>query len=181
MLSSIIAAIQLACAIILSGILLIAALHKIRDRAAFKQVLSGYQLLPTAWHGVAVWLLILLEFLAGCLLLSPNWLVTGALLAVALMVLYAAVISITLLRGLKLQDCGCSGAAQTQQVSAGLLLRNLILICLGLMVVLGEPKYQAATLMNAAPFSVFMLITYLNSGLIMINKSKLENLRAYRG
>lgn len=108
-----------------------AGLHKLRDRAGFAQVLQHYGLLPGALVKPMTLLLGPLELLCAAGLLSA-WRVPAALLAAALLLLYAGVMALSLLQGRRIADCGCHLGRQSQAVSAPLVWRNLLLTLLAL-------------------------------------------------
>jgi hypothetical protein len=114
----------------------LAALHKLRSPARFKQVLGSYAILPAAGLAPASIIIPLFELCLAVCLLVPRLQPTGALLASALLCLYAGVIAVTLLRGRVLRDCGCSFGATAQAPSAALALRNLLLALIPLQVLL---------------------------------------------
>jgi uncharacterized membrane protein YphA (DoxX/SURF4 family) len=109
-----------------------AALHKWRDRAGFAQVLRNYGLLPRGLEKPLTLLLAVLELAAATALLLPAWRTPAALLAAALLLLYAGVMALSLLQGRRIADCGCHLGRQSQAVSAPLVWRNLLLVLLAL-------------------------------------------------
>jgi len=107
----------------LGWLFLAAAAHKLRDMADFRSVLATYRILPERLVAVAAWLVVVVEVAIG---LGMLWQFTPAfVVAAALLLIYAAVMAINLLRGRRFIDCGCGGA--TQPLSIGLVLRNLVL------------------------------------------------------
>lgn len=114
----------------LGGALLFAtaALHKLRSREAFTATLRDYRLLPGALVPAAALALVFTEFfVAGGLLASALrgvvlWPVVGA---IALLLLYAAAISINLVRGRRELDCGCS--FNRKAIGGGMVARNGVL------------------------------------------------------
>lgn len=109
-----------------------AALHKWRDRAAFTQVLRNYGLLPARLEKPLTLLLVVLELSAAVALLLPAWRAPAALVAAALLLLYAVVMALSLLQGRRIADCGCHVGEQRQAVSTPLVWRNLLLALLAL-------------------------------------------------
>ena len=105
-----------------------AALHKLRDRVTFRETVRDYRLLPDALAATGALLIVVTEISAVCLMLVPPTRSVGALLAGALLVLYAGAIAINLARGRTEIDCGCSWGAGGQGISAWLLLRNAVLL-----------------------------------------------------
>jgi len=107
----------------LGWLFLAAAAHKLRDMADFRSVLATYRILPERLVAVAAWLVVVVEVAIG---LGMLWQFTPAfVVAAALLLIYAAVMAINLLRGRRFIDCGCGGV--TQPLSIGLVLRNLVL------------------------------------------------------
>lgn len=109
-----------------------AAWHKWRDPAGFEAALRAYRVLPTRWLPLGR-VLPGLEALAGALLVG-GWVVDGlrapgALIAASLLALYAAAMSINLVRG-RVLDCGCGGAPQP--LSWGLVVRNGVLAAMAI-------------------------------------------------
>jgi hypothetical protein len=109
-----------------------AALHKLRDRAGFTRVLQNYGLLPGGLEMPLTLLLAALELATATALLLPEWRSPAALVAAALLLLYAGVMALSLLQGRRIADCGCHVSMQPQAVSALQVWRNLLLVLLAL-------------------------------------------------
>lgn len=122
----------IASAVIVAVILASAATHKVRAPARFTQQLDDYQLLPQALLKLVARGLPLLEIGVAFALLVPASRPSAALLAAALLALYAAAIGINLWRGRADIDCGCSGPDQAQPLRPVLLARNAVLVALAL-------------------------------------------------
>ncbi|MFK8331833.1 MauE/DoxX family redox-associated membrane protein [Pseudomonas sp. BJa5] len=122
----------IASAITVAVILASAATHKVRAPARFARQLEDYQLLPKALLTLVARSLPLLEIGVAFALLVPASRPTAALLAAALLALYAAAIGINLWRGRADIDCGCSGPDQAQPLRPVLLARNTVLVALAL-------------------------------------------------
>ncbi len=115
------------CRIGLAVILAQSAWHALRDVPAHAAALAGYRLLPPALVPAAAWVLPLLTVAAALLLIVPEDSAAGAALGAALMLLFTGAIWINLRRGRLHIDCGCGGA-QGQHISAGLVVRNVVLL-----------------------------------------------------
>jgi hypothetical protein len=119
-------------AVVLRGalalLLVVAALHKLRDRGAFGATLDAYALLPAALTATVARLVPALELAAAALLVAPRTAAAGGVLATALLAVYAAAMGINLLRGRRDLDCGCMGPGARSPVGLGLILRNLVLM-----------------------------------------------------
>ncbi len=103
------------------------AAHKLRDGAAFRTALSGYDLVPAPWLGAAATLLLGAEIGVAAGLWLPASARGAALAGAALLALYAAAITVNLRRGRRDIDCGCAGPARRQPISGALVVRNLVL------------------------------------------------------
>lgn len=115
----------------LSVVFLYGAWQKLREREEFAEILENYRLLPAATVNWMVWLLPLIEAIAGSLLLFQATRLPGTLLAFALLLLVTSAMAINLVRGYSEIECGCggfSGGVSGQTITWGLVLRNLALI-----------------------------------------------------
>jgi len=97
------------CRLFLGGTLLASALGKSLDVRGFVDVLVTYQAIPAPLLWPIAFLITGLEWLIGVWLLSGWRLATGALAALLLNVGYTAWMTLALIRGLDLANCGCYG------------------------------------------------------------------------
>ncbi|MCW5596289.1 MAG: hypothetical protein KIT42_10510 [Rhodocyclaceae bacterium] len=118
------------CAAVLAIIFIGGAWHKLRDREAFAMAVEQYRLVPESWAGALAWALPLWELAAGGLLLLTATREVGALLALALLLVVTAAVTVNLLRGRSHIDCGCGGPEGGQHLSWALVARNLLLAVL---------------------------------------------------
>jgi hypothetical protein len=122
--------------ILLAFIFLRAAWHKAADTRRFIAQLGAYRLLPEACLPLIAGVFILLEVYLAATLPLPGWR-SSALLAAALLALYALAMGINLARGRHDLDCGCGGpASDAQAISWGLVARNGFLALLALVAAL---------------------------------------------
>ena len=96
--------------LLLGGVLLASGIGKLLDEAGFVEVLRTYQLgLPD----VVLWPLALavtaVETVAGSLILVGRRLRLAAWVALVINLVYFVVLTVSLLRGLELDNCGCFG------------------------------------------------------------------------
>lgn len=110
-----------------SIVLLVGAWHKLKDPVVFAGAVENYRLLPESLVPVVARLLPALELTAGGLLLFPETLALGGLLALLLLFVVSAAVGINLLRGHTRIDCGCGGLSG-QPLSWGLVVRNAALM-----------------------------------------------------
>jgi hypothetical protein len=120
----------------LALLFVIAATHKLRDPASFAAVLTDYALLPAAVIGLAARVVPAAELAAALALAVPGSVGAGALLAAALLALYALAMGVNLLRGRRDLDCGCMGPGARRSLSGGLLVRNALFIVAALLCLL---------------------------------------------
>ena len=119
-------------AVVLRGALallfVVAALHKLRDRDAFRATLDAYALLPSALTAPLARAVPLVELVAALLLVAPRAAAVGASIAVLLLSVYALAMGVNLLRGRRDLDCGCMGPGARSPIGPELLVRNLFLV-----------------------------------------------------
>jgi hypothetical protein len=118
----------------LAALLATAAVHKLRDRAAFRTVVADYALAPAALSGVLAAAVAASEVATVVLLLAAP--AAGGVAAAVLFGVYAAAIGANLARGRRAIDCGCGGPAHRQTLSGWLVARNAGLVAAALLVAL---------------------------------------------
>lgn len=116
-------------AAVVSAILLIGSIEKLRDPGAFEDAVRNYQLLGDKSGRLFARVLPLVEILAGALMLALATRPAGAMLALLLWLSFSLAIGINLRRGRDRIDCGCGGGAHTP-LGPGLLWRNAALMLL---------------------------------------------------
>jgi hypothetical protein len=105
------------------------ALHALRDLATHTAIVKQYRLVPDALASFVAFLIPVTMLIAAVALLLPATASGAAGIGAALMVIFAAAIAVNLARGRDQIDCGCGGAPG-QRLSAGLVVRNVILAML---------------------------------------------------
>ena len=111
--------------------------HKLRDLRAFEQALVGYALLPRAAVATLARVLPGLELLVGLGCLAPPTARFALLAGAMLLTLYTSAVVLNLARGRRRVDCGCGGPGGPQELSEGLVVRNLAVV--GLLLVAALP------------------------------------------
>ncbi len=122
----------LAFRLVLGGVFVWAAVHKISDPGLFARDVANFQLLPTPLVYPLSLFLPWLELLAGVsLILGPA--ARGAAAAVAgMLVMFLVAVSLTLVRGIDVQ-CGCfSSSEEARHIGAPLLLQDAGLLLLSI-------------------------------------------------
>jgi uncharacterized membrane protein YphA (DoxX/SURF4 family) len=114
-----------ACVIAL--VFLHAGISKLLARDEFRGVLANYRILPEALLAPFAVLLPIAELAAGAGVLSALTRSHAAVLACALLLIYALAMGINLARGRRDIDCGCFRSALKQTISGWLIWRNLVL------------------------------------------------------
>lgn len=122
----------LATSIGLASLFFAAALHKLQQPAEFRAALEGYGVLPPAMVGPALRLIPLAEAALALGLLLPQTRSLAALWGAALLLAYAAAMTLVVAQGRRTQDCGCGMGGVSQPVSAALVARNVVLVLLAL-------------------------------------------------
>lgn len=95
---------------LLAAVLLATGLGKALDLHGFAQVLTTYRAFPQGLEGLIAASITLLELGLAAALLVPAWRRPAAGAALLLFLGNAALLSVTLLRGIDLANCGCFGA-----------------------------------------------------------------------
>jgi hypothetical protein len=116
------------CRLGVGAVLVASALGKSLDLPGFMEVLTTYRAFP-GWSLRSIALSIAsLEWILGIWLLSGWRLRTGARLALVLNATYAGWMTISLLRGLELENCGCYGRFFPQPLRWYSPLEDLVLV-----------------------------------------------------
>jgi Methylamine utilisation protein MauE len=104
-----------------------AAAHKWRALAQFSEVLAAFRILPEALARRGAWLIPCVEL---CIALCLSWERTrrpAALVAAAVLTVYALALGLNLRRGRLDLDCGCGMARDRRAIGAWMMWRNLLL------------------------------------------------------
>jgi hypothetical protein len=118
--------------LLLSYLFVVGAMQKLADASYFQQVITDYQILPTALSPLLARTLPLIELAAGIALLIPMSRFAALGTVTLLLTSYSIAIAINIVRGRRDIDCGCAGPGQEQTLSSWLLGRNGLLIVLAL-------------------------------------------------
>lgn len=113
---------------------------KLRHRTAFVGIVDRYRLVPEALTEFAAWTVIVLESLVVLSLVTGIALAVGGMLAIILLLGFAAAMAINIARGETEIDCGCFQTALRQRLSSALVVRNLLLALIFVPVLGGESR-----------------------------------------
>jgi uncharacterized membrane protein len=140
-----------------------AALGKLRHYTEFVGVVAHYRLLPAVVSTPVAQIVIGLELFVGAGLIIPTTTLAAAGCALVLLAVFIVAMSINLARGRVEIDCGCFQSALRQRLSAGLVVRNLVLMLLLSPVLIGP----AAPAENALlPGSGLQILDGLAAGVL---------------
>jgi uncharacterized membrane protein YphA (DoxX/SURF4 family) len=122
--------------LVLGGVFIYAAIDKIAHPDQFADIIRNYRILPVETSNAVAIMMPWLELLAGVFLVLGIWARENAALLSLLLIVFIAAIGYNLARGLDF-DCGCFSTSGSNTSSAVLLLvRDVILLALGLHVIL---------------------------------------------
>ncbi|MGZ8251034.1 MAG: MauE/DoxX family redox-associated membrane protein [Methylophilaceae bacterium] len=154
-----------------------ALLHKVSDVERFKGFLANYGVLPHAWLKAGANFLIGVEGLIIALLITPTLNSVGAVLAMGLLMLYAGVIALNIAKGNVLIECGCGGPAM--HLSYGLVLRNLVIACVGLpMVLIQNTKLPLIDTSIAVACGAILYLFYIVAEQLLANFNHIQLLHS---
>lgn len=118
--------------VLIGGMLLLAAIGKLLDNRHFAEILAQWQLFPS-WSLLPLGVLTSLAELGLALWLFSGWRLTAAaLVALAFHLVYSAATTITVLRGIRLPDCGCFGIFFSHPLNWTMAIEDFVLagVCL---------------------------------------------------
>jgi hypothetical protein len=108
-----------------------AAIHKLSSIAQFRQTLAsylrGFAIKGNGAEKPLLAALIVLEFLVVAACASPSTQTAAGLLAGGTLLLYAFAMTVNLMQGNVLLDCGCTWGSARQRVRPALIIRNALL------------------------------------------------------
>jgi hypothetical protein len=148
-----------------------------RGWAAFVGIVEQYRVVPRSLALIAARILPPLELAAAAGLVLPITSSAGAVVGLCLMALFTVAITVNLARGRVSIDCGCGGASR-QQLSPGLILRNLA-VAFGLVVAwMAPPKgvVDSVTTIGVIGASLALIALYFAANQLMTNFQALSAL-----
>jgi uncharacterized membrane protein YphA (DoxX/SURF4 family) len=137
--------VQLLLRLVLGGLLLLAGVTKLVDRASFRQAVAEYGVLPERLEWPFAALLPWMETAVGVLLLVGLGGAVAAWLAVPIFLSFGVAIGVNLWRGRHF-DCHCFGSVHSEEIGWLPLLRSAALVLTALVVALGASRFGALDL-----------------------------------
>ena len=120
-------------ALIVSGVFVIASVHKLADAEGFSKVILGYQVVPAAFVGWVALFMPWLEISMGLAMLIPQARNAALLMAAGLLILFAALTGWNLLHGVEV-PCGCfsnaGGVATWWSVARNMMLASVAMLAI---------------------------------------------------
>lgn len=113
-----------------AGLFAFAAYGKLRNWTPFVGIVGNYRLVPAGTERIAAVVIVVAELAAAALLATGFAAPLGGLMGIALLLAFAAAMTIALARGQRTIDCGCFQTSLRQTIGAALILRNLTLAAL---------------------------------------------------
>lgn len=104
--------------LVVGAIFLLAGVRKLRDPQAFAKAISSYKLLPDAAAGKTAIVLPIAEILTGAMLVLSMLVIYAAAAALSLLALFIAVTVVQVARGHQSLNCGCFGATRSEKAWA---------------------------------------------------------------
>lgn len=160
----------------------VAAFHAMREWSVFVDIVEQYHLVPRRLAMVAARILPPLQLSAAAALVMPKACDAGAVLGFCLMALFTGAVTVNLARGRASIDCGCGGAGG-QKLSAGLVLRNVVVMC-GLAVAFLTPPQgttDSATTVGVIGASLAFIALYFAANQLMTNSQALNAMSSRGG
>lgn len=134
---------RLVLQILIGGILVASALGKALDLAGFADVLGTYQAFPKSALPFIAFAVTMFEFFLGTWIFS-GWRLQASAFTAALMNLgYAVWMTVTLLRGLQLTNCGCFGVFFPRPLTWVSPLEDLVMVALCVLLAYGARRERA--------------------------------------
>ena len=171
-------ALSLPLAWFLAGLLVLAAAHKLSDKAGFAAALEGYALVPRAIIPLLAVALAAVEAATAVALVVPALMVTGAMLAAALFSAYGLVMVAAILRGRGGIDCGCHFGKQPDPLGWPTVARNAALVGVGILVALPASRTASwADIVSGALAGGALLLILHSVRTVRVNRAWVRTLK----
>lgn len=111
----------------LSMVFFISSINKMRQFQSFTATITAYRLLPETWSKSLAVIITGTEFSVSVLLFMGWQSQIAASVSIFMLLIFSIALGINLIRGRADLECGCSGTRYDQEISLGLLGRNIAL------------------------------------------------------
>jgi hypothetical protein len=156
-----------------------AAWLKASDFHVFQGRVRDYRVLPAAIDTTVSGAIVGAEAAVPVMLLIPGQAIYGAVLAMALLAVYAMAMTINLLRGRRHIRCGCGAAPQP--LSWSLVVRNAFLIAsTGLMLLPGRSSLSLLEMVVVAGVGLTSWVTFIMFETVVSNYIRVRSIAAGR-
>lgn len=118
--------INLGIRLFIAGVLVIAAVGKLRNIRSFVLTVRSFRIVSRRWERLLAWTVVLAEIVTALLLAIPAWSAVGLCLAVLLMGAFTVAMLTVLARGERVA-CGCFGSS-TVLIGKMHIVRNSLII-----------------------------------------------------
>jgi uncharacterized membrane protein YphA (DoxX/SURF4 family) len=126
--------------VVLGGLLLLAGLTKLADRAAFRDAIRQYEILPASLEAPFAAIVPFAEITLGTMLLLGLGTTLAAALAVPLLGSFVFAIAVNLARGRDF-DCHCFGSVSSDRIGWPVLIRSTLLMLFALTVAVATSSF----------------------------------------
>lgn len=126
MLGALLLTLGYAAAVCVGLVFALAGISKLRHRRLLPGVIANYRLLPEGLVSPVAAALPVAELAIGIALIAGER-ILAPVMAIALLLVFAAGMGINLLRGRRMIDCGCGQSQLRQTLNWGLVVRNILL------------------------------------------------------
>ena len=131
------------CAWLLAAVEAATGIGKLLDVPGFARVLAQYRLFPAPLLAPVAWGVTLAELAVAAGLVVPAWRRRAAVAAAVLAAADAAVLTVTLLRGIALENCGCFGVFLARPLRPYTPLEDVVMLAAALVVVAASKPRRA--------------------------------------
>jgi peroxiredoxin/uncharacterized membrane protein YphA (DoxX/SURF4 family) len=139
--------------------------------AGFSEAISNFGMIPERWVSFAAMFIPAIEFIIGMGILVGWKIASMSQLAVAMLVVFTAVIAFKLSEGAEI-SCACFGPLSSEKISGATVWRNLILLCCGVLVFAFAAK--ASFWKNLQRLTGFLVIFFLAVEVALLSKQNGE-------
>lgn len=163
----------------LAIVFIVGASQKLRDLMSFEVAVEAYELLPLALVKPVAISLPVIELGAGIALLFESTQTIAISVAAVLLLVVTAAVAINLARGHTDVGCGCGGIEDEQLLSWALVIRNLLLMALLGLLLLGTTDRQTVWFdyVSTAFATITAYALYVSANQLIANRPRLMTLR----